>query len=149
MQCLDRNHRIAYVLGEIFSFDSTEGALVTQTSAQVFRKRLSRARQKLEAFMQRRCGVVNPENRCRCRNRLTYAVESGRVDPEKLLFVTHPARERAEGEMIISDLKDLGNAVTLYRSHPEYHAPQKFTTMVRELISSGRYPVFHQGGEPV
>ena len=38
---------------------------------------------------------------------------------------------------------------TLERSHPEYHAPQKFTTMVRELISSGQYPVFHKGGEPV
>jgi RNA polymerase sigma factor (sigma-70 family) len=48
--CLDRPHRLAYVLGEVLELTSEEGAAVLEISPVAFRKRLSRARTEMEAF---------------------------------------------------------------------------------------------------
>jgi len=64
--CLDRSHRLAYVLGEILELASEEAASILEVSAAAFRKRLSRAREEMEAFLQRQCGLAVPANRCRC-----------------------------------------------------------------------------------
>src|SRR5438270_7249140 len=42
--CLDRAHRIAYILGEILEIDSKEGASILGIKRETFRKRLERAR---------------------------------------------------------------------------------------------------------
>ena len=65
--CLDRAHRAAYVLGEIFELDQTEAASILQVSASTYRKRLSRARKSVVDFTARTCGVANPSARCSCR----------------------------------------------------------------------------------
>jgi RNA polymerase sigma factor (sigma-70 family) len=61
--CLDREHRIAYVIGEVFELSSEEAAAVLGISAAAYRKRLSRAREKLRAFMANHCGLVLGNNR--------------------------------------------------------------------------------------
>jgi RNA polymerase sigma factor (sigma-70 family) len=45
LTCLDRPHRLAYILGEILEMDGGEAARVLGIGAAVFRKRLSRARE--------------------------------------------------------------------------------------------------------
>ena len=44
LQCLDRPHRLAYVLGEILDMPGPEAAEVLEVTSDVFRKRLQRAR---------------------------------------------------------------------------------------------------------
>jgi RNA polymerase sigma factor (sigma-70 family) len=41
LQCLDRDHRFAYILGEIMEFDHVEASAVLSTTPAAFRKRLS------------------------------------------------------------------------------------------------------------
>ena len=41
--CLDRPHRLAFILGEIVELDHHEGALALGIKAAAFRKRVSRA----------------------------------------------------------------------------------------------------------
>ena len=77
--CLDRDHRLAYILGEILEVESTEAAMIVNISSDAFRKRLSRARRRIISFTSRLCGVVDPKNACHCRRRATAALESGRV----------------------------------------------------------------------
>src|SRR5262249_10227248 len=55
--CLDRGHRLAYLLGEVLDLSGEEGAEVLGITPEGFRKRLSRAREDLLAFMRGRCGV--------------------------------------------------------------------------------------------
>lgn len=77
--CLDRDHRAAYILGDIMEFDHNEAAQVFEISRANFRKRLSRARARVEEFTSRTCGLANPSAKCHCRKRLPFAVASGRV----------------------------------------------------------------------
>lgn len=57
-------------------------------SAGNFRVRLHRARRDLYSWMNRRCGLVNTENPCRCRNKTQGFVKQGLVDPQRLVFNT-------------------------------------------------------------
>lgn len=84
--CLDREHRIAYVLGDGLELNSGEAANICEISPAAFRKRLQRARERIQAFMQAHCGLLDPANPCRCRRRIGAAIGHDRLDPAILLF---------------------------------------------------------------
>src|SRR5215831_15888854 len=84
--CLDRGHRLAYILGEILEIESAEAAEILDITPAAFRKRLSRARAGVVGFMKERCGLVNPGSPCRCRRRVNHALKLGRINPKQLLF---------------------------------------------------------------
>src|SRR5712691_9233818 len=84
--CLDREHRLAYIVGEILELDHNEGAVFLGISRSAFRQRLSRARKAIVTFTARVCGIVNADNACRCASRLPFAVEQGRVQLCRPLF---------------------------------------------------------------
>ncbi len=90
--CLDRAQRIAFILGGILGFTSTEAALILQISPANFRQRLSRARSDLQQFMAGQCGLVDPANPCRCTKKTRAFIRFGIVDPERLQF--NSARRR-------------------------------------------------------
>jgi DNA-directed RNA polymerase specialized sigma24 family protein len=58
--CLDRPHRLAYILGEIFEFEGGKAAQVLGIAPAAFRKRLSRARQAIIVFLNAKCGTSEP-----------------------------------------------------------------------------------------
>ena len=142
LTCLDREHRVAYVLGEVFGVSSEEGAYICDVTAATYRKRLSRARSRVRAFLGDNCGLVNPDRAaCRCRKRIAPAIALGRVDPGKLEYATHPAErtERAAAEM-----EGLFDAAGLMRSHPRYTAPQAVVDGIARLLGSGRYSLLRE-----
>lgn len=121
LMCLDRNHRLAYVLGEILEMDHNEAAQILEIKPAAFRKRLSRARASITSFMMSRCGLVNPANACRCRRRVDAAIRLGRVDPTNLLFATSLEQATRFPEVLVTirRLESAQRAAALYRSHPE------------------------------
>lgn len=133
LTCLDREHRVAYVLGEVFDLTSQDGAYVCGTSTTAYRKRLSRARGKVRSFVQANCGLVNTDAACRCRRRIETAVRLGRIDPDNLQFVSLPT---AEG---VAEMTALFDTASLMRSHPDYLAPEHLRQQVRNLVNSERY----------
>ena len=132
--CLDRKHRLAYILGEIFELKGDEAASALEISHNVFRKRLSRARSSISEFMKRKCGIVNPENSCRCAKRIRYATETGRITPENLLFVKPTMTVRSVRNEV-QRLDQLKDAAALLKSHPEYSAPESLRKGIQKLIS--------------
>ena len=86
LTCLDRPHRLAYILGEILEFDGVESARILSISPAAFRKRLSRAREAIIEFTRVHCGLIDPANACRCIRRLPRAQQMQRVNPSALLF---------------------------------------------------------------
>jgi DNA-directed RNA polymerase specialized sigma24 family protein len=84
--CLDRDHRAAYVLGDLFEMKNDAAAHVLGLDSVTFRRRLLRAREQLRVFMQGSCGLLNPACACRCSRRLGRALLTGRVDQADLLF---------------------------------------------------------------
>lgn len=134
--CLNREQRAAYVLGEIFEVTDREGAEIFGISPTAYRKRLSRARETIRSFMQRKCGLVNPDNPCRCGRRVTPAVRLGRVDPHDLLFARH-----GEDEQVlrgIREMEQLVRAAALFKSHPTYEVPTNLTRALSEVLNSDR-----------
>src|SRR5215210_139381 len=134
--CLDRDHRLAYILGDVFAVTSQEAAEITGISPVTFRKRLSRARSRLHGFMERTCGLVNPSNPCRCARRVDHAVRVGRVDPGHLLFATHPLRLEPDAvtREVVREMDQLHSAADLLRGHPDYAAPGKTTEVIRGML---------------
>ncbi|HEX2048144.1 MAG TPA: RNA polymerase sigma factor [Acidimicrobiales bacterium] len=131
--CLDREQRLAYVLGDVLGLSGDDAAYVCGITPAAFRQRASRARAALRAFVAEHCGLVNAGSPCRCDRRVETAVRLGRVDPDRLLF----AGAVAEMER----LHDLGS---LMRDHPDYRAPRAAADRARDLIASGRFRLLSQ-----
>jgi RNA polymerase sigma factor (sigma-70 family) len=136
--CMDRPHRLAYILGDILELPGPEAAEILEIKPATFRKRLSRARADIVSFMKMKCGLVNPNNACRCRRRVNHALQMKRVDPDHLLFAHDVDHARQFPKVLneIRKLEDTQRAVALYRSHPEYAVQENFVGMVKVLINT-------------
>lgn len=133
--CLDREHRLAYILGEVFEINSVEAAFIADTTPEAFRKRLQRSRQRIVSFMQGNCGIVDPGNACRCRRRINAAVARGRVEPAALHFATHPRRDPAVRRGV-AEMDRLRDAAAVFRSHPQYDSPAAVAEAITKLLRS-------------
>ena len=135
--CLDRDHRLAYILGEIVELDHLEAAEVLEISPAAFRKRLSRARARITTFMMSRCGLANPANACRCRRRVATAVELGRVDPGNLLFASSLDQATRFQQVLVKirQLEETRRAAALYRSHPDPKPSEAFSSWLRKVVA--------------
>jgi RNA polymerase sigma factor (sigma-70 family) len=142
LQCLERGERVAFVLGEIFELTSTEAAWILDVTPSAYRKRLERARQRIRAFMESTCGIVNPQAFCRCARRVDKAVAIGRVDLRRPVLATHPITPQGRGvAAAAAQLHNLHDAAAVLRAHPDYAAPQAKTDAVLALLRSGRFPL--------
>lgn len=142
LQCLDRTERVAFVLGHVFELPSGEAAWVLGTTPAAYRKRLERARRRIEAFMDSTCGIVNPEAFCRCARRVDKAVAIGRVDPRRPAFAGHPVAVPGRGVAdAAAQLHRLHDAAAVLRAHPDYAAPRERTDAIVTLLRSGRFPL--------
>lgn len=124
--CLDRAQRLVFLLGEVFDISDSVGSQVLDIRKDNYRQRLSRARKELGAFMQERCGLVNPDSPCRCARKTQAFVRDGVVDPARLVFArAHYQRikdiSHAGARQLDSLIADTHTA--LYRDHPFVDAP--------------------------
>lgn len=87
--CLNRKQRIIFILGGIFGAPDTVGCEIMEISRENFRQKLSRARKELFNFMNDKCGLINKDNPCRCAKKTKALVDSGYVNPGKLIFNTN------------------------------------------------------------
>ncbi len=142
--CLDREHRLAYILGVILEMDGNEGATITETTPANFRQRLSRARARLRGFMESKCGLVDPKNPCRCEKQLGYKVLHEKLAPNRLLFAGKPLIP-AGGEVDVRkgmlDLQEIDRTVALYRDLPEYAVPETLLEAIKQLLNSGKFEI--------
>ena len=142
--CFDRDLRIAFILGGVFDVSSDEAADILHIKPSAFRKRYSRARTRIRNFMTRKCGLFNTVNPCRCSLQVDYAVKTGWINPDNLLFTSHPSNplkifNRAER---IQEMNELERVATLFRRHPDYAAPETFVREIKKLLDSGEFRIF-------
>lgn len=139
--CLDRKHRLAFVLGSIFGITDRLGSEIMGISRDAFRQRLSRARRRLSNFMNEKCGLIRQENPCHCALKTTALINSGEIDPHNLRFsrMDIPA-VRAVAETRVGQLDSFLEAKCqeLFREHP-FHEPPDFVQSFREVIKSPRF----------
>lgn len=78
--CLNREQRLAYVLGAVFDLTDTLAAEILGIKPATYRKRLERARTDLHSFMNGHCGLINKDNPCRCAKKTRAFFEAGHLD---------------------------------------------------------------------
>jgi RNA polymerase sigma factor (sigma-70 family) len=136
--CLKREVRLAVILGEIFGVKSAEGARILGLTPAAYRQRLSRGKKQLMGFLVKQCGLIDTNNPCHCQTLATLHVKKRHINPENLLFATHPRRD-GHAEDLLKELDQMARAAMLIRSHPDYAAPGVFVESMRHLIESDRF----------
>jgi RNA polymerase sigma factor (sigma-70 family) len=139
--CLDREHRLAYLLVEVFDVSSEQGAAILEITPTAFRKRLSRARERIQDFLKRNCGLINPDNPCSCQRYLISQRYMGRVAEKDLVFAEHPCRVKQEGRTVhrIKEMDELTRIAALYKQYPDFQAPSALIENIRSLVHSNKY----------
>lgn len=139
LQALDRAQRIAFVLGAICELEAADAAHVLGISEAAFRKRLSRARATLDAFLARHCGVADPANRCRCLYQVNHNVARGRLDPARLDYAVSASRTSLETLRAMDEIAEARRSLQIYRAQPRPPAPEDFAARVRSMIEAASW----------
>lgn len=139
LQCLDRDHRIAYVLGELFDLPGEDAAWICGITPATYRKRLSRARARVRDFMSTHCGLVDAAASCTCAGRAPRAIALGRVDPAAPALAGHPISTTGDLLRTAHELRGeadrLRDAAAVMRAHPDYAAPDTLNRALQTLLS--------------
>lgn len=139
LQCLDRPHRLAYVLGEILDLAGPEAAEALAISPDLFRKRLQYARAAIEAFTRAYCGLASDSATCACHRRVPAALRLGRVNPEALHFAQQPTSYQ-ETRGLVRRVEEARWALQVHRSaHPRASAVD-FARRLAQSLDSSREP---------
>jgi len=142
--CLDREHRLAFLLVDIFGVNSEQGSAILEITATAFRKRLSRARERIQDFLTRNCALINPDNPCKCENYLASYIVDGKLNDEHIVFAKHPYRLKNEESALncVKEMDELNKIAALYKRYPDFHAPDVFIENIRGLVRSKTYKLF-------
>lgn len=138
LACLDREHRMAFILAEVLDLTSEEGGEILGIEPAAFRKRVSRARQRLRAFMERSCGLASEEAACRCDRQIGPSIAAGLLDRARPVYSLQPASTGPDPRVRDHYLAiERARRITeIHRAHPGYLAPEDLARRVRALIGT-------------
>jgi RNA polymerase sigma factor (sigma-70 family) len=137
LQCLDRPHRLAYVLGEILDLAAAEAAEVLELEPAAFRKRLQRAREAIESFTRSHCGLVSDTAACACNLRVPAAIRLGRVQPNEPRFAAAGA-SFGEAREFIRGIEEAKRVLELHRGTRPRRASLDFTRRVVSALEASQ-----------
>jgi RNA polymerase sigma factor (sigma-70 family) len=133
---LSREERLALVLADLLGFNSAEAADIAEVSHDAFRQRLSRARSRLSAFLEERCGLASSTASCRCERQVSGKVALGlSAGNQKLtplsrgdLSVTEDTR------LALSELKSVRKIASAFHRGGAYAAPETLHARMKQLL---------------
>jgi hypothetical protein len=118
LQCLDRPHRLAYVLGEILEMSGPEAAEVLDISPDLFRKRLQHARSAILTFTRNYCGLASDAAPCRCNRQMPAALRAGKIRQDCCDFAAAPSSFQQTRDLV-RQVDEARWALQVHRtSHP-------------------------------
>ncbi len=140
LMTLDREHRMAFLLDAVFGLSSDDAASVLDIAPPAYRKRLSRARQRLDDFMAGQCGRISVDAVCRCETQLQAVAIAAHSQPDATAQSERPkltmnASELASVEKEWDGLVRLSDAAAAFRAHPAYHAPGTMIATIRAVLT--------------
>ena len=129
LQCLDRDLRIAFILGSVLKIKSNVASNITNTTPENFRKRLELSRKRIGEFLNSNCGIYNPYNNCRCNKRINTAISCGRIVRNKLNFAD-------KIEYYNEEMEELNSLTAIYQNHGIFKNDEDFITQLNTIIST-------------
>jgi RNA polymerase sigma factor (sigma-70 family) len=137
LTCLSPQERMALILAELIGLPGEDAARRSGISPAAYRQSVSRARRALISFMQSTCGIVNPDNPCRCSRHVAVKVATGRLNPADLPLNTADDAASAQACRDAADerLDAAQRSMALVRAHPQYAARADFVAMLGPILN--------------
>lgn len=143
LQCLDTESRCIFILGTMFQLDSRIAGDILEMTPEAYRQRLSRIRKKMADFLGRYCGEYGG-GKCKCKDRVNYAIQSHRLDPLRLDYMT--AKEISIQTVIdvkkaMEDVDDLSQDFSFCKP---YQSPERIKHLIREFLDSTQFSIIQK-----
>ncbi|MDE6387848.1 MAG: RNA polymerase sigma factor [Lachnospiraceae bacterium] len=140
LQCLDTESRCIFILGTMFKVDSRIAGDILDMTPEAYRQRLSRIRKKMADFLGQYCGEYG-SGRCKCKNRVNYAIQSHRINPLKLDYMTAteiPIKTMLDVKSAMEDIDDLSQDFSFCKP---YQSPERTKQLIQELLDSTQFSI--------
>lgn len=134
LQCLDAGSRCVFILGTMFRLDSRIAGEVLEISPEAYRQRLSRARRRMADFLGQYCGEYGG-GKCRCLDRVNYAIQNHRIDPAHLDYTAAaeiPAQTVTEVKEAMEQIDGLSQQFLFCKV---YESPDGIKRFIRALLN--------------
>lgn len=137
LQCLDREHRMAYILGEIMEMQGPEAAEIQEISPELFRKRLQVARTTMLRFMKSYCGLASDEAPCRCNRQIPAAQQAVKISGESCNYATTPV-SFAQSRSMVRQVEEARWVLQVHRTNNPRPASIDFARQLLTVLDAHR-----------
>lgn len=140
LQCLDAESRCIFILGTMFKLDSRIAGEVLGLTPEAYRQRLSRIRKKMASFLEKYCGEYG-YGKCKCINRLNYAIQNHRLDPAQLDYTTADVisdQTIIDVKDTMEQIDDLSQELSFCKS---YKSPERTKKFIKDFLNSAQFSI--------
>ena len=137
LQCLDTDSRCIYILGTMFRVDSRLAAEILEISPEAYRQRLSRIKKKMADFLDEYCGLSG-KGVCSCSKRISYAIATHRVNPEKPEYTSLEENTEFLQECKTA-MEEIDDRSQVFSSLPAYRTTRAARQYLNEFLKSDCY----------
>jgi len=138
LQCLDTESRCIFILGTMFKVDSRIAGDILGITPEAYRKRLSRIRAKMADFLKEYCGEYG-NGKCRCADRVNYAIQNHRIHPTQLPFTSAvPKSTMLEVKQAMENIDDLSQEFAFCKI---YQSPASLKEFIQKFLDGTSFSV--------
>lgn len=143
LQCLDVESRCIFILGTMFKIDSRIAGDILGMSPEAYRQRLSRIRRKMADFLGQYCGEYG-SGRCKCKERVNYAIQSHRLDPKRLDYTAAEeisAQTMLDVKNAMEDIDELSQDFSFCKP---YRSPERTKYLIQDFLDSTQFSIIRK-----
>ena len=143
LQCLDVESRCIFILGTMFQLDSRMAGDILGMTPEAYRQRLSRVRRKMADFLGQYCGEYG-DGRCRCKDRVNYAIQNHRINPLQTDYMTAseiPMETMMDVKHAMEDIDDLSQDFSFCKP---YRSPERTRRLIQEFLDSTQLSIIQK-----
>ena len=138
LQCLSPDDRCIFVLGTMFKADSRVAGDILGITPEAYRQRLSRVRRRMADFLTAYCGEYG-NGKCRCKNRVNYAIQSRRLNPGALDYTSSkelPKETLLQFKNAMEEIDGLSGQFSFSRL---YESPERIKQFFKSFLESAAF----------
>ena len=143
LQCLDVESRCIFILGTMFKIDSRIAGDILEMTPEAYRQRLSRIRKRMADFLSEYCGEYG-SGRCKCKDRVNYAIQSHRIKPLQLDYMAAteiPIQTMIDVKNAMKDIDDLSQDFSFCKT---YQSPEHMKHLIQEFLDSTQLSIIQK-----
>ncbi len=135
LQCLDMESRCIFVLGTMFRIDSRIAGDILDMTPEAYRQKLSRIRRKVADFLTDYCGEYG-KGKCRCKERVNYAIQSHRLNPGALDYTAAVELPKEKMQLFKNAMEEIDGLSGQFSFCKEYESPERTKQFLRDFLES-------------